>query len=77
MSRPVLPSIQSGTAGWDGELNDIIKAIVERPFPGATVLDVATLTTSFDPALYENCTVVVQSPTRAVYTSDGTNWIPV
>ena len=74
MPRPDLPSLQSGIAGWDAILNDIIDAIHRRPFPVVTVADVATLNLNFDPADYEDCLVMVQSPSRALYTSDGSAW---
>ena len=74
MPRPDLPLLQSGTAGWDAILNDIIDALHRRPFPPVVVADVATLNLTFDPADYEDCLVMVQSPSRALYTSDGTSW---
>ena len=75
MARPLIPVISSGLAGWDATIDDIHLTLTAKPYPSAFVADVATLYIDFPPGLYEDCTVVVQSP-RGIYTSDGTNWIP-
>jgi len=74
MSRPIIPSISSGVAGWDASITDIHATLTAAPFPIAFVADVATLDSTFPAGLYEDCIIMVQSP-RGLYTSDGILWI--
>ena len=75
MARPTLPTISSGLAGWDALVDDAFDTLTIRPFPVATVVDLATLNASFAPGLYEWCLVVVQTPTPTLYTSNGAAWV--
>ncbi len=77
MSRPILPTISSGLAGWDALVDDSFATIVERPAPLAVVADAVTLAATYAAGLYEDCVVVVTGPPKALYSSDGTNWIPL
>ncbi len=77
MTRPTVPTLAAGTAGWDTFLNDLKSLIFNKPFAIYTVVDVATLTAAFTPNLFEDCLALVQTPTRALYVSDSTAWVPL
>lgn len=77
MARPTFTTLAPGTAGWDTFINDLVLALTARPLPPVVKPDAATLDADFDPALYQDCLVVVQSPSRALYISDGTSWTPL
>ena len=77
MVRPTLNTIPSGTSNWDGAVNDNFSNLHTTPLPPAQVADVATLVSTFSAGLYEDCLVVVTGPAKAIYSSDGTNWIPM
>lgn len=77
MSRPELPTLSSGLAGWDSLIDDIVEILTQRPMPIARIADTATLNATYDPGQYEDCIIMVQGPTKGLYSSDGTNWIPI
>lgn len=77
MPRPILPAISSGVAGWDAQVDDIVESLTQRPLPLAVVADVPTLLGTFAPGLYEDCLVIVTGPPKGLFSSDGTNWLPI
>lgn len=77
MARPSLPAISSGVAGWDATVDDNFDALTQRPIPLAVVPDFATLTVTFPAGLYEDCVAIVTGPPKALFSSDGTNWLPL
>lgn len=75
MARPTFAALTPGTAAWDAAFNDFILGMTARPFPIVVLVDLPTLTATHAAASYEDCIALVQTPTRALYVSDGTTWV--
>jgi len=80
MARPARIPINSGTNGWDGEMDDNFVAILDTPFPihESVTLTEANVTATFAPAAYDRCLVWVNHTVNGymLYVSDGTQWLP-
>ena len=74
MARPQRLPIVTGITSWNTTVDDMFRAIFDQPFPVVVRADVATLTTDFPPAQYDQCLAAVTSPSTALYISDGSAW---
>lgn len=73
MARPSRISITPAITGWDTSVNDMFASIYDQPFPVRVVADLATLTSTYSAALYDQC-LAATSDTSTLYISNGTTW---
>ncbi len=73
MARPTRNVIASGEAAWDGETDSNFSLMTESPFPIITVADLATLTSTFAAASYDDCLAITEDDSR-LYISNGSTW---
>ena len=76
MARPTLRLMASGIAAWDADADANFNSITGGPFPMYIAADLATLTSGFAPASYDNCLALADPADPVLYISDGTDWLP-
>ena len=72
MARPTRKDVDSGLEGWDADMDDNFKAIMDTPFPPVLYANTAALPVA---SLYEGCLAYVEDEDR-IYVSSGGHWHP-
>lgn len=73
MARPTRKDVDSGLEGWDADMDDNFKAILDTPFPPAEYANAAAFPNA---ALYEGC-IARALDDDMLYVERGGSWIPL